>query len=110
MVIGYTGIFSKLMRTIPHAVIMAMLAGVLLTFGVKIFSSTRINPILGISMLLVFFAAKAIKFRAPVVTAFVVGVVVELKTLQQISQQHNMQGQPLLLRSIECLDLDHSLL
>jgi benzoate membrane transport protein len=76
MIIGYTGIFSKLMQTIPHAVIMAMLAGVLLTFGVKIFSSTRINPILGISMLLVFFAAKAIKFRAPVVIAFVVGVVV----------------------------------
>jgi benzoate membrane transport protein len=76
MIIGYTGIFSKLMQTIPHAVIMAMLAGVLLTFGVKIFSSTRINPILGISMLLVFFAAKAIKFRAPVVITFVVGVVV----------------------------------
>jgi benzoate membrane transport protein len=76
MIIGYTGIFSKLMQTIPHAVIMAMLAGVLLTFGVKIFSSTQINPILGVSMLLVFFAAKAIKFRAPVVIAFVVGVVV----------------------------------
>ncbi len=76
MVIGYTGIFSKLMQTIPHAVIMAMLAGVLLTFGVKIFSSTQINPILGVSMLLVFFAAKAIRFRAPVVISFVVGVVV----------------------------------
>lgn len=76
MIIGYTGIFSKLMQTIPHAVIMAMLAGVLLTFGVKIFSSTRINPILGISMLMVFFAAKAIKFRAPVVLSFVVGVVI----------------------------------
>ncbi len=76
MIIGYTGIFSKLMQTIPHAVIMAMLAGVLLTFGVKIFSSTQINPILGVSMLLVFFAAKAIKFRAPVVITFVVGVVV----------------------------------
>ena len=76
MIIGYTGIFNKLMQTIPHAVIMAMLAGVLLTFGVKIFSSTRINPILGMSMLLVFFAAKAIKLRAPVVTAFVIGVAV----------------------------------
>jgi benzoate membrane transport protein len=76
MVIGYTGIFSKLMQTIPHAVIMAMLAGVLLIFGVKIFSSTQINPILGVSMLLVFFAAKAIRFRAPVVLSFVVGVVV----------------------------------
>ena len=76
MIIGYTGIFNKLMQTIPHAVIMAMLAGVLLTFGVKIFSSTRINPILGVSMLLFFFAAKAIKLRAPVVTAFVIGVAV----------------------------------
>jgi benzoate membrane transport protein len=76
MLIGYTGIFSKLMETIPHAVIMAMLAGVLLTFGVKIFSSTRINPILGISMLMMFFVAKAIKLRAPVVFAFVIGILV----------------------------------
>ena len=76
MLIGYTGIFSKLMETIPHAVIMAMLAGVLLTFGVKIFSSTRLNPILGISMLLMFFVAKVIKLRAPVVFAFVTGVLV----------------------------------
>jgi benzoate membrane transport protein len=76
MLIGYTGIFGKLMKTIPHAVIMAMLAGVLLTFGVKIFSSTRINPILGISMLMMFFVAKAIKLRAPVVFAFVTGVLV----------------------------------
>jgi benzoate membrane transport protein len=76
MVIGYTGIFNKLMQAIPHAVIMAMLGGVLLTFGVKIFLSTEINPVLGVSMLLMFFIAKAIKLRAPVVFAFAVGILV----------------------------------
>jgi benzoate membrane transport protein len=76
MLIGYTGLFTKLMQSIPHAVIMAMLAGVLLIFGVKIFLSTRINPILGMSMLLIFFVAKAVKFRAPVVLAFVIGILV----------------------------------
>ena len=76
MVIGYTGIFNKLMQAIPHAVIMAMLGGVLLTFGVKIFLSTEINPFLGVAMLLMFFIAKAIKLRAPVVFAFAVGILV----------------------------------
>ena len=76
MVIGYTGIFNKLMQAIPHAVIMAMLGGVLLTFGVKIFLSTEINPVLGVAMLLMFFIAKAIKLRAPVVFAFAVGILV----------------------------------
>jgi benzoate membrane transport protein len=76
MIVGYTGIFDKLMRTIPHAVIMAMLAGVLLIFGTRIFISTEINPILGVSMLFVFFLGRAFKWRAPVVIAFASGILI----------------------------------
>ena len=32
IIIGYTGVFNRLMESIPHAIIMAMLAGILLTF------------------------------------------------------------------------------
>jgi glycosyltransferase domain-containing protein len=58
--IRYTGIFNKLMQSIPHAIIMAMLAGVLLVFGTRIFTSTRINPLLGLLMLFVFYLVQVV--------------------------------------------------
>ena len=63
MIVGYTGIFNKLMQSIPHAIIMAMLAGVLLIFGTRIFTSTRINPLMGLLMLAVFFLGRTLKWR-----------------------------------------------
>lgn len=74
MIVGYSGVFNRLMKLIPHAIIMAMLAGVLLTFGIKIFTSTRLNPFLGITMLVVFFFGRALKLRAPLLASFAVGL------------------------------------
>lgn len=78
MIVGYSGIFNRLMKMIPHAIIMAMLAGVLLTFGIKIFTSTSLNPILGISMLVIFYMGRAIKLRTPLLASFAVGLVIVL--------------------------------
>ena len=75
MIVGYTGIFNKLMQSIPHAIIMAMLAGVLLIFGTRIFTSTRINPLMGLLMLAVFFLGRALKWRAPLLASFAVGLI-----------------------------------
>jgi benzoate membrane transport protein len=75
MIVGYTGIFNKLMQSIPHAIIMAMLAGVLLVFGTRIFTSTRINPLLGILMLVFFYLGRTLKWRAPLLASFAVGLV-----------------------------------
>jgi benzoate membrane transport protein len=75
MIVGYTGIFNKLMQSIPHAIIMAMLAGVLLIFGTRIFTSTRINPLLGLLMLAVFFLGRTLKWRAPLLASFAVGLI-----------------------------------
>ena len=74
MIVGYTGIFNKLMQSIPHAIIMAMLAGVLLVFGTRIFTSTRINPLLGLLMLIVFYLGRTLKWRAPLLASFAVGL------------------------------------
>jgi benzoate membrane transport protein len=63
------------MQSIPHAIIMAMLAGVLLVFGTRIFTSTRINPLLGILMLVVFYLGRTLKWRAPLLASFAVGLV-----------------------------------
>jgi benzoate membrane transport protein len=75
MIVGYTEIFNKLMQSIPHAIIMAMLAGVLLIFGTRIFTSTRINPLMGLLMLAVFFLGRTLKWRAPVLASFAVGLI-----------------------------------
>ena len=75
MIVGYTGIFNKLMQSIPHAIIMAMLAGVLLIFGTRIFTSNRINPLMGLLMLAVFFLGRTLKWRAPVLASFAVGLI-----------------------------------
>jgi len=76
MIVGYTGIFNKLMQAIPHAIIMAMLAGVLLGFGIRIFTSTRVNPLLGLAMIFVFFLGRKLKWRAPLLAAFGVGLAI----------------------------------
>jgi benzoate membrane transport protein len=75
VIVGYTGIFNKLMQSIPHAIIMAMLAGVLLVFGTRIFTSTRINPLLGLLMLVIFYLGRTLKWRAPLLASFAVGLI-----------------------------------
>ncbi len=75
MVVGYTGFFNRLMKSIPQPIIMAMLAGVLLVFGTRIFTSTQVNPILGFMMLVVYFVGRTMKLRAPLLGAFAVGLV-----------------------------------
>jgi benzoate membrane transport protein len=74
LIVGYTGIFNRIMNLVPHAIIMSMLAGVLFIFGLRIFTSARINPILGIAMIAIFFLGRSLKWRAPVLAAFFLGL------------------------------------
>jgi benzoate membrane transport protein len=74
MMVGYSGAFKRLMQAIPHSTIMAMLAGVLLVFGTRIFTSTRVNPLLGLMMLAAFFLGRTLKWRAPLLASFAVGL------------------------------------
>lgn len=74
--IGVTGVFSRIMLIIPHAVIMAMLAGVLFNFGIRIFTSTKSDPVIGIAMIFIYFFGRRLKWRAPVFGSLLVGVTV----------------------------------
>jgi benzoate membrane transport protein len=76
MAVGYSGAFKRLMQSIPHSTIMAMLAGVLLVFGTRIFTSTRLNPLLGLIMIVVFFLGRTLKWRAPLLASFSVGLLI----------------------------------
>lgn len=48
---GVTGLFARLMKIIPHSLAAAMLAGILLRFGMQAFSSLQGNLLLCGSML-----------------------------------------------------------
>ena len=78
IVVGVTGLFGKLMALVPRPVVMAMLAGVLFRFGVDVFSSLKSGALLGLGMIIMFFLAKRFKWRAPVVPALGVGLIIAL--------------------------------
>lgn len=74
IIIGATGAMDKIMKFIPHEVIMAMLAGVLFQFGVNIFTSFTAQPWLVSVMVVVFFIARRMKIQTPVVPVFFIGL------------------------------------
>ena len=73
---GITGLFARLMRIIPHSLAAAMLAGILLRFGLQAFASLDGQFTLCGSMLLVWLATKAVAPRYAVIAAMIIGVVI----------------------------------
>jgi len=76
--IGATGAMEKLLRLIPREVIMAMLGGVLFAFGVQMFVSMPENPALIIGMLVAYFVARRLSWRAPMILSLVVGLIIAI--------------------------------
>jgi benzoate membrane transport protein len=76
IIVGLTGLFEKLMSLVPRPVVMAMLGGVLFRFGVETFSSLKTEALIGLGMILMFFVGKRYKWRAPVVPALIVGLLI----------------------------------
>ncbi|MCE6964397.1 benzoate/H(+) symporter BenE family transporter [Enterobacter sp. MW07] len=73
---GVTGLFARLMKIIPHSLAAAMLAGVLLRFGLQAFSNMDGYLVLCGSMLLAWLAAKALAPRYAIVATLLVGAAV----------------------------------
>lgn len=70
---GVTGIFAKLMKIIPHSLAAAMLAGILLRFGMQAFASLQGNLLLCGSMFAVWLLCKVWLPRFAVVAALLAG-------------------------------------
>ncbi|MEB4675617.1 benzoate/H(+) symporter BenE family transporter [Enterobacteriaceae bacterium G50] len=70
---GVTGLFARLMKLIPHSLAAAMLAGILLRFGLQAFSSLQHHLVLCGSMLAAWLLCKAFAPRYAVVAALIVG-------------------------------------
>ncbi|MBT1654945.1 benzoate/H(+) symporter BenE family transporter, partial [Klebsiella pneumoniae] len=60
---GLTGLFARLMKLIPHSLAAAMLAGVLLRFGLQTFSHLDGHFLLCGSMIAAWLVAKALAPR-----------------------------------------------
>jgi benzoate membrane transport protein len=77
--LGISGAFGRLMRLIPQPVIMAVLAGVLLRFGLNIFNTIDDAPgnvWMVAAMVVAFFALKRLRFSAPALGAIAVGLLI----------------------------------
>lgn len=70
---GITGIFARLMKIIPHSLAAAMLAGILLRFGMQAFAGLQGNLLLCGSMFAVWLLCKVWLPRFAVVAALLAG-------------------------------------
>ena len=75
---GITGLFARLMKIIPHSLASAMLAGILLRFGLQAFNSLNSELILCGSMLVAWLVLKVIAPRYAVIAAMLVGIAIAL--------------------------------
>lgn len=76
LICGATGLFARLMRVIPPTLSAAMLAGVLLRFGLDAFTSLQGHFLLSGSMFLAWLLAKVFAPRYAVVAAMLAGLAV----------------------------------
>lgn len=76
LVLGLTGLFGRVMSLVPNSVILGMLGGVLLRFGLGLFNAIPQQAGLVIAMIVVFFVLRRINFRAPTVIALIVGIII----------------------------------
>ncbi len=76
--IGITGYFDKLLSWIPQEVAAGMMAGILLQFGLGLFTATDTMPYIVFGMLAVFLLAKRFSPRYAMVWVLVAGVVLSL--------------------------------
>ena len=76
--VGATGLFRRLLDRIPPAITMAVLAGVLLPFGLGLVRAIPDAPVLVLSMVVTYLALARAGVRAPVLGARVVGLAVAI--------------------------------
>lgn len=80
--LGWTGLIGKIMAVLPPTIVMAMVAGIFLRFGLDLISSTTADPLISIPMILVFVALSIMpmvaKVAPPVAVAALVGTVVAI--------------------------------
>lgn len=86
VVCGVTGLFARLMKVIPHTLAAAMLAGILLRFGLQAFSNLGGHFALCGSMLLAWLVCKALAPRYAIVATLMIGALVAIVSGDIVTQ------------------------
>ncbi|MFE0699698.1 benzoate/H(+) symporter BenE family transporter [Streptomyces sp. NPDC058872] len=95
--VGLTGVFGRLMRQVPTAVVAAMLAGILFSFGTGVFTSLKTAPWIAGGVLASYLLGKRFLPRYAVLIALAVGVVCSAATSQlDIRLDHIELARPVL--------------
>jgi benzoate membrane transport protein len=96
---GISGLFGWIMDRIPNEIIMGMLAGILLRFGIGIFTPLPEEPFLVGAMILVYIMSSRFVYGfAPVMLALLVGVIIAgLGDQFRLDSVHLSLSQPLLV-------------
>ncbi|WIM67186.1 benzoate/H(+) symporter BenE family transporter [Corynebacterium breve] len=80
--LGWTGLIGRIMSLIPATIVMAMVAGVFLRFGVDLIQSLIDDPVIALPMTVVFIALTMIPVIArwvpPVATAAILGTLIAI--------------------------------
>ncbi|MEM6159669.1 benzoate/H(+) symporter BenE family transporter [Erwinia sp. P6884] len=87
---GVTGLFARMMNHIPQAISAAMLAGILLRFGLDAFASLELNFSLTFSMCLAYLLARRFLPRYAILLTLLVGLAVAA-----LQGDIHFSGQPL---------------
>lgn len=74
--VGVSGLFSRAIALVPKPVVMGMLAGVLLRFGIGMFSALPQSPWLVMAVFFTFLLLRRVGFKAPLIGALGVGIVI----------------------------------
>ncbi len=76
--LGFSGLFSRMLALIPRGVISALIAGVIFRFGIGLFTEFPNEPLLIGIMTLTFFVSKRLGSRTPSIFALIVGAALAL--------------------------------
>ena len=76
ILLGLSGWFGRLMEIIPRTVVAGMLGGVLFRFGIGVFTAIPTAPLLVGAMIATFVIMKRLGYRAPMIGAMVIGLMV----------------------------------
>ncbi|MDD2870258.1 benzoate/H(+) symporter BenE family transporter [Neomegalonema sp.] len=75
IILGVSGYFEKIIQLIPSAIASALLAGILLQFGIGAFSSANADPLLVGLLIMAYVILKRVSARYAVVGILVIGLV-----------------------------------
>lgn len=76
--VGISSLFDRFIAHIPKGIAAAMLAGILLHFGIQVFASISVSPVLVLVMILTFLVVKRAWPRYAIASVMVIGIAVAI--------------------------------